>query len=71
MKINGSKLKWERQKKGISQQMLADAIELTQGMVSMLENGVRNLFSLDFLYRCKNKQLFRILNSEYLKNNSL
>lgn len=43
MKINGENLKRERQRKGINQDALAEAIGLSQGMVSMLEQGVRNV----------------------------
>ena len=43
MKINGEKLKRERTIKGISQDVLAGGIGISQGMVSMLEKGVRNI----------------------------
>lgn len=43
MKINGEKLRRERHKKAINQDALANAIGLSQGMVSMLEQGIRNV----------------------------
>jgi len=43
MRLNGEQLKRERQKKGINQEMLAEVLGLSQSMISMLEQGTRNV----------------------------
>jgi len=43
MKINGDKLSIERKLKGITQEMLAEGVELSQAMISMLEQSTRNV----------------------------
>jgi len=43
MIIDGRKLRAERSKKGINQDMLAEGVGVSQGMISMIERGARNV----------------------------